>query len=56
MIYKKDGIFDSTLRSQKVVPHPSSNEGVVPHPGFGGSGADELRTNESMFLFVIDFF
>ena len=43
---KKDGIFDSTLSSRKVVPHPSSmnyenvgifdstlsSRNVVPHP------------------------
>ena len=46
MIYKKVGIFDSTLSSRKVVPHPSSmiyekvgifdstlsSRNVVPHP------------------------
>ena len=46
MIYEKVGIFDSTLSSRKVVPHPSgmiyekvgifdstlSSRNVVPHP------------------------
>ena len=30
MIYEKVGIFDSTLSSRKVVPHPSSSCNVEP--------------------------